>query len=76
MLEFTKYLIYASFILNIACGVWVLTGIVQWIAEMKTEKLTGTVGRGCVPSVGGPSSPKRGEAERPASTQRSEHERR
>ena len=22
MLEFTKYLIYASFILNIACGVW------------------------------------------------------
>ena len=25
MLEFTKYLIYASFILNIACGVWVLT---------------------------------------------------
>ena len=29
MLEFTKYLIYASFILNIACGVWVLTGIVQ-----------------------------------------------
>ena len=42
MLEFTKYLIYASFILNIACGVWVLTGI---------------VGRGCVPPAGGPSSP-------------------
>ena len=29
MLEFTKYLIYASFILNIACGVWVLTGIAE-----------------------------------------------
>ena len=32
MLEFTKYLIYASFILNIACG-----GIVQWIAEMNKK---------------------------------------
>ena len=29
MLEFTKYLIYASFILNI--------GIVQWIAEMNKK---------------------------------------
>ena len=37
MLEFTKYLIYASFILNIACGVCVLTGIVQWIAEMNKK---------------------------------------
>lgn len=37
MLEFTKYLIYASFILDIACGVWVLTGIVQWIAEMNKK---------------------------------------
>ena len=34
MLEFTKYLIYASFI---PCGVWVLTGIVQWIAEMNKK---------------------------------------
>ena len=37
MLEFTKYLIYASFILNIACGVWVLTGIVQWIAHVSAR---------------------------------------
>ncbi len=37
MLEFTKDLIYASFIQTLACGVWVLTGIVQWIAEMNKK---------------------------------------
>ena len=46
MLEFTKYLIYASFILNIACGVWVLTGIVQWIAEMNKKNRREPLGEG------------------------------
>ena len=34
MLEFTKILIYTSFVLNIACGVWVFFGIVRWIKEL------------------------------------------
>ncbi len=37
MMEFCKYLIYTSFALNIVCGIWVLTGIVQWIAEMNKK---------------------------------------
>ena len=76
MLEFTKYLIYASFILNIACGVWVLTGIVQWIAEMNKKNCREPLGEGAFHPWEAPLPPKRGEAERPASTQRSEHERR
>ncbi len=34
-LECTKILIYVSFFLNICCGIWVCTGIVQWINEMR-----------------------------------------
>lgn len=34
-LTIAKYLIYTSFVLNIACGVWVFFGIFQWVAEMK-----------------------------------------
>ena len=37
MMTFVKYFIYASFVLNIACGIWVLTGIVQWLAEMNKK---------------------------------------
>ena len=37
MLEFTKYLIYASFILNIACGVWVFFGIIQWLRDLNRQ---------------------------------------
>lgn len=33
-LALTKYLIYLSFILNIACGVWVFFGIVNWIRDL------------------------------------------
>ena len=67
MLEFTKYLIYASFILNIACGVCQLKfKVMRRMGAHRhrpvdcgneQEKLTGTVGRGCVPPAGGPSSP-------------------
>ncbi len=34
-LAFTKYLIYLSFILNIACGIWVFFGILNWIGELR-----------------------------------------
>ena len=37
-MEIVKYLIYISFILNIACGVWVFTGIIQWVAELNSSK--------------------------------------
>lgn len=34
-IDFFKYFIYLSFVLNLACGVWVFFGIVQWLNEMK-----------------------------------------
>ena len=37
-LELTKYLFYLSFILNIACGVWVFFGIVRWIKELNQHE--------------------------------------
>ena len=33
-LALTKYFVYLSFILNIACGVWVFFGIVRWIRDL------------------------------------------
>ena len=35
MLEFTKILIYTSFVLNIACGVWVFFGIIGWVHDLR-----------------------------------------
>lgn len=35
MHEFFKIFILLSFALNIACGVWVFFGILQWIRELK-----------------------------------------
>ncbi len=35
MHEFFKVFILLSFVLNIACGVWVFFGILQWIRELK-----------------------------------------
>lgn len=35
MLELTKILIYTSFVLNIACGVWVFLGIIQWVRALR-----------------------------------------
>lgn len=34
-LELTKYLFYLSFILNIACGVWVFFGIIGWVRDLR-----------------------------------------
>ena len=34
-LALTKYFVYLSFILNIACGVWVFFGIVRWIRDLQ-----------------------------------------
>lgn len=36
--ELVKYFIYLSFALNIACGVWVFTGIIQWLAELNRDR--------------------------------------
>lgn len=36
-LGITKYLIYTSFVLNIACGIWVLFGIIQWVRELNKD---------------------------------------
>ena len=33
MLEFTKILIYTSFVLNIAC--WVFFGIIGWVRDLR-----------------------------------------
>lgn len=34
MVTLVKYLIYASFAINIACGIWVALNVINWMREL------------------------------------------
>lgn len=37
-MELIKLAVYGSFVLNIACGIWVAYGVIQWIREMNNDQ--------------------------------------